>query len=134
CRRERGGADRLVHLDLLRLPRLRSGVVMLLSQNLILMGIFFTVPLFLQIVQGLDALETGVRMLPASAGLFVSALLGSALAKRFSARTLVRVGLGVVLIAVLLLLDTIEPELDNVGFLVPLGVPGAAVGLLVSEL
>ena len=41
---------------------------MLLAQNLILMGIFFTIPLYLQIVQGLDALETGVRMLPASVG------------------------------------------------------------------
>ena len=58
---------------------------MLLAQNLILMGIFFTVPLFLQIVQGLDALETGIRMLPASVGLFVAALVGSALAKRLPA-------------------------------------------------
>ncbi|MEX0973156.1 MAG: hypothetical protein WDZ46_07850 [Solirubrobacterales bacterium] len=37
------------------------------------MGIFFTIPLYLQIVQGLDALETGVQMLPASAGLFLIA-------------------------------------------------------------
>ena len=34
-------------------------------------------------MQGLDALETGVRMLPASAGLFVAALAGSGLAKRY---------------------------------------------------
>ncbi len=37
---------------------------------MILMGIFFTVPLYLQVVQGLDALETGVRMLPASVCMF----------------------------------------------------------------
>ena len=66
---------------------------MLLAQNLILMGIFFTIPLFLQIVQGLDALETGVRMLPASVGLFVAALAGSALATRFARQGLVRAGL-----------------------------------------
>ena len=59
---------------------LRGGLSMLLAQNLILMGIFFTIPLYLQVVQGLDALETGVRMLPASAGLFVTAIAGSALA------------------------------------------------------
>jgi MFS family permease len=92
------------------------------------------VPLFLQIVQGLDALETGVRMLPASAGLFVTALAGAALAKRFPARTLVRVGLGIVLLAVLLLLDTIEPELDNTGFLIAMGVLGVGMGLIVSQL
>ncbi len=94
ARRERRGEDPLVHLGMLKIPPLRSGLSMLLAQNLVLMGIFFTVPLFLQIVQGLDALETGIRMLPASVGLFVTALAGSALAKRFPARTLVRVGLG----------------------------------------
>ena len=107
---------------------------MLLAQNLVLMGIFFTVPLFLQIVQGLDALETGIRMLPASAGLFVSALAGSALAKRFPARVLVRLGLVVVLVATLLLLDTVEPELDNTSFLVAMGVLGVGMGLIVSQL
>src|ERR1700761_5328364 len=94
-RREERGEDPLVHLGLLRRPALRSGVAMLVSQNLILMGVFFTVPLFLQIVHGLDALETGVRRLPASVGLFASALIGSALAKRFPARPLVRVGLAI---------------------------------------
>lgn len=133
-RRDEQGEDPLLHLRLLRLPNLRGGLAMLLAQNLILMGIFFTVPLFLQIVQGLDALETGVRMLPASAGLFASALLGSALAKRFPAKTLVRVGIAIVFLAVLLLLDTIEPELDNASFLVGMGVLGVGMGLIVSQL
>lgn len=133
-RRESRGEDPLLRMRLFRLPQLRSGVVMLLAQNLILMGIFFTVPLFLQIVQGLDALETGVRMLPASAGLFVAALAGSALAKRFPARPLVRAGLGIVFVSVLLLLDTIEPDLDNTSFLVAMGVLGVGMGLVVSQL
>ena len=133
-RRERRGEDPLVHLRLLGLPRLRGGMTMLLAQNLILMGIFFTVPLFLQVVQGLDALETGVRMLPASAGLFASALVGSALAKRFPAKVLVRVGLAIVFVAALLLLDTIEPELDNASFLIAMGVLGTGMGLVISQL
>jgi len=133
-RREERGEEPLLRMRLLRLPRLRGGVAMLLAQNLILMGVFFTVPLFLQIVQGLDALETGVRMLPASAGLFFAALGGSALAKRFPARLLVRVGLGIVFVSTLLLLDTIEPELDNASFLVAMGVLGVGMGLVVSQL
>jgi EmrB/QacA subfamily drug resistance transporter len=133
-RRETEGREPLVRLGLLRLPRLRAGLVMLVSQNLILMGVFFTVPLFLQVVQGLDALETGVRMLPASAGLFASALAGSALAKRLPARTIVRVGLLITFVAILLLLDTIEPDLDNTGFLVAMGVLGVGMGLIVSQL
>jgi len=133
-RRERRGLEPLVHLRLLAVRPLRGGVSMLLAQNLILMGIFFTLPLFLQIVQGLDALETGVRMLPASAGLFGAAIAGSALAKRFAPRPLVRAGLLVVLAAIAMLLGTIEPELDNGAFLAAAGVLGVGMGLIVSQL
>jgi EmrB/QacA subfamily drug resistance transporter len=133
-RREERGLEPLVHLGLLRLPRLRGGVAMLVAQNLILMGVFFTIPLFLQVVLGLDALETGVRMLPASVGLFVTAVAGSALAKRFAPRPLVRTGLLIVFVAILMLMATIEPELDNGPFLIAMGVLGVGMGLIVSQL
>jgi len=133
-RREERGLEPLVHLRLLRVPPLRGGVAMLLAQNLVLMGIFFTIPLFLQIVHGLDALETGVRMLPASAGLFLSAIAGSALSSRVAPRRLVRIGLGVVLVSTVMLLDTIEPSLDNGSFLLAMGVLGIGMGLVVSQL
>jgi EmrB/QacA subfamily drug resistance transporter len=133
-RREERGLDPLVHLRMLRIPQLRAGVAMFLAQNLILMGVFFTIPLFLQVVLGLDALETGVRMLPASAGLFVAAIGGSALAKRLAPRPLVRAGLAIVFASILMLLATIEPELDNGAFLVAMGVLGIGMGLIVSQL
>jgi EmrB/QacA subfamily drug resistance transporter len=133
-RREEHGLEPLVHLPLLRIPQLRGGVVMFLAQNLILMGVFFTIPLFLQVVQGLDALETGVRMLPASAGLFFAAIAGSALARRFAPRPLVRAGLAIVFASVLMLMATIEPELDNSSFLIAMGVLGIGMGLIVSQL
>jgi EmrB/QacA subfamily drug resistance transporter len=133
-RREEQGLAPLVHLGMLRIRSLRGGVSMLLAQNLILMGIFFTIPLYLQIVQGLDALETGVQMLPASAGLFIAAIAGSALAKRFAPRPLVRVGLLVVLAAIVMLMGTIEPELDSGAFLAATGVLGIGMGLIVSQL
>jgi len=133
-RREGLGLDPLVHFRLFRIASLRGGVSMLLAQNLILMGVFFTIPLFLQVVQGFDALETGVRMLPASAGLFTAAIAGSALSKRFAPRPLVRAGLLIVFVAILMLLGTIEPELDNASFLVAMGVLGVGMGLIVSQL
>jgi EmrB/QacA subfamily drug resistance transporter len=132
--REARGLQPLVHLGLFRKPVLRAGVSMLLAQNMILMGIFFTVPLYLQVVQGYDALETGVRMLPASAGLLFASVGGSALSRRFSARSLVRVGLLTILASVLLLLGTIKPNLDDTDFLVAMGVLGIGMGLTVSQL
>jgi EmrB/QacA subfamily drug resistance transporter len=133
-RREERDLAPLIHFRLFSIPSLRGGTSMLLAQNLVLMGIFFTIPLFLQIVQGLNALETGVRMLPASAGLFLTALAGSALASRFLARTLVRVGLAITFISTLMLLGTIEPELDSGSFLIAMGVLGVGMGLIVSQL
>lgn len=133
-RREERGEDPLVHLGLLKITPFRSGVVMLLAQNLILMGIFFTIPLYLQVVLGFDALETGVRMLPTSAGLFFTALAGSALASKFAPKKLVRLGLIVVFVSAFLLIGTIEPSLDNTDFLVAMGVLGIGMGLIVSQL
>jgi Major Facilitator Superfamily len=132
--RERQARDPLVHFRLFEIPRLRGGLSMMLVQNLTLMGVFFTIPLYLQIVQGLDALETGVRMLPASAGLFIAALAGSSLASRFAARPLVRVGLGITLLSILMLLAVIEPEVDTGPFLAAMGVLGVGMGLIVSQL
>jgi EmrB/QacA subfamily drug resistance transporter len=133
-RREARSLEPLVHFKLLRVASLRGGVAMFLAQNLILMGVFFTIPLYLQVVLGLDALETGVRMLPASVGLFLTAIAGSVLARRFAPRPLVRVGLLIVFASILMLLGTIEPQLDNAPFLVAMGVLGVGMGLIGSQL
>ena len=132
--REKQGSDPLIHFRLFGISRFRGTLSMLLAQNLILMGIFFTVPLYLQVVQGLDALETGVRMLPASAGLFIAALGGSALSSRLAPRPLVRAGLLVTFLSTLMLLSVIEPDLDNTSFLLAMGVLGIGMGLVISQL
>lgn len=132
--REDTGRDPLVHFRLFSIAGLRGGLSMLFVQNLTLMGIFFTIPLYLQIVIGLDALETGVRMVPASAGLFVAALVGASLSSRWAARPLVRVGLGITFLSTVLLLGTIEIELNNAGFLTAMGVLGVGMGLVMSQL
>lgn len=132
--REDSGKDPLVHLAMLKIIALRSGLSMMLAQNLILMGIFFTIPLYLQVVLGYDALETGVRMLPTSAGLFFTALAGSALASRYAPRLLVRIGLLVVFVSAVLLIGTITPTLQSTDFLIAMGVLGIGMGLIVSQL
>ena len=58
----------------------------------------------------------------------------AALAKRFAPKPLVRTGLGVVFVSILMLLTTIEPELDNAPFLIAMGVLGIGMGLIVSQL
>jgi EmrB/QacA subfamily drug resistance transporter len=133
-RREERGREPLVHLRLLGILPLRAGLWMFVFQNLILMGIFFSIPLYLQIVQGLDAFETGVRMLPVSVALFVTALLGSRLARRLAPRTIVRGGVVLLVASAVLLMSTIEPEIDTTPFAVAMAVLGVGMGLIVSQL
>jgi EmrB/QacA subfamily drug resistance transporter len=132
--REKIGTDPLVHMGLLRIPPLRAGLIGLFSQNLILMGVFFVVPLYLQLVLGLDALQTGVKMLPISVTMLLAAAAGSRLSTRFTVRTIVRAGLATTVLAVLILLSTIDPELRDVGFAVSMAVLGVGMGLMVSQL
>jgi EmrB/QacA subfamily drug resistance transporter len=132
--RESAGKDPLVHLALLRIDALRSGVETFLSQNLILMGVFFAVPLYLQLVQGLDALETGIQMLPVSITMFLTSMGGSALASRFAPRKIIRVGLAVLLVAIGTLLTNIQPDLDSGSFAVAMGLLGIGMGLIASQL
>jgi EmrB/QacA subfamily drug resistance transporter len=133
-RRESTGRDPLVHLTLLKIAPLRSGLIGLFSQNLILMGVFFTIPLYLQLVIGLDALETGLKMLPVSITMFLASAAGSRLSGRYPIRSIVRVGLAVSMVAAVMLLATIEPELDNSSFAWSMAVLGVGMGLIASQL
>ncbi len=132
--REATQRDPLVHLSLARIPPVRAGVIGLFSQNLILMGTFFVVPLYLQLVLGLDALETGIKMLPISITMLVTAGLGARLSNRFPVRTIVRCGLVVTITGVLILLATIQPTLSDAGFAIGMGVLGIGMGLMISQL
>ena len=114
---------------------MRSGLIGLFSQNLILMGVFFVIPLYLQLVLGLDALKTGIKMLP---GLdhHVRDLCG-----RIPAVESVhgahdrpgRAGRDASPVS-LILLGTIQPTLADAGFALGMGVLGIGMGLMVSQL
>jgi EmrB/QacA subfamily drug resistance transporter len=128
------GRDPLVHLSLARVPPVRSGLIGLFSQNLILMGVFFVIPLYLQLVLGLSAFETGVKMLPVSITMLLTSAVGSRLSSRLPVRTIVRTGLVVTIAGALILLSTIRPTLSSAGFAIGMGVLGIGMGLLVSQL
>jgi len=133
-RRQAAGRDPLVDLDLFAVPPLRAGVMTFTAQNLILMGMFFVMPLYLQLVQGLDALETGIKLLPVSVTMLVAAAAGPRLASRMSVRAIVRLGIGLLLVASLLLLATIQPALRGGWFAVSMAILGIGLGLIASQL
>ena len=128
------GQDPLIHLALFSIATLRSGLETAVGQMLILMGVFFTIPLYLQLVLGLDALQTGIRMLPVSVAMFIASLVGAKLTSIWPVRTIVQVGMGVVVAATLLLVSTIEPNLNGAMFATAMGCLGVGMGLVASQL
>ncbi|GAA4873527.1 MFS transporter [Kitasatospora terrestris] len=133
-RQERLGRTPLVHVRLFRVGVLRSGLMTLFNQNTILLGLFFVIPLYLQVVQGLDAFETGLKLLPVSIAMLVASMSGSLLLRVASPRRIVRVGLLVLLAATLWLITTIGPELNGASFAGSMALLGLGLGMLASQL
>ncbi|MFI0960201.1 MFS transporter [Streptomyces sp. NPDC021080] len=133
-RREEHGTDPLIHLSLLHRPPLRSGLLTLVSQNLILLGLFFAIPLYLQVVQGFDAFQTGLRLLPVSVTMLAASVLASRLGRVMGPRRVVRLALLTLLGAITWLLATIKPVIDDAQFAGAMALLGVGMGLLASQL
>ncbi|MFJ1793398.1 MFS transporter [Kitasatospora griseola] len=132
--RERSGGTPLVSLDLFGNRPLRAGLVTLFNQNTVLLGLFFVIPLYLQVVQGLDAFQTGLRLLPVSVTMLAASMCGSLLLRFASTRTIVRLGLLVLLAATLWLITAIGPELKGGSFAGAMALLGIGLGMLASQL
>ena len=83
---------------------------------------------------GLNAFETGKRLLPLSVAMLVFAMLGPRIAARRSSRTVAQIGLVAVSIGAAVMLATLDVTLNDTGFKVALGLVGAGAGLLASQL
>jgi MFS family permease len=133
-RREREGRDTLLDRSLLRIGQLRAGLTTLMMQQLILLGTFFVLPVYLQVVLGLDAFETGKRLFPMSVSMFAAAMVGPRLAAGIAPKRIAQAGLLSLVLASALLLGTIDVELSEAEFAVALAVFGIGAGLLLSQL
>ena len=66
--------------------------------------------------------------------MLVASAAGSRLSSRFSVRTIVRAGLITTMMAAILLLISIKPDLANLGFAGSMAILGIGMGLMVSQL
>ena len=78
----RAGREPLVHVSMFSIRQLRSGLSVLGAQYTITAGLFFMVPVYLQMTLGLDALETGIRIFPLSVSLILFSIVGTRLSTR----------------------------------------------------
>jgi MFS family permease len=129
-----GGREPLVRIEMLRNAQLNGGLTMFFFQFMIQAGIFFTVPLFLSVALGLTALETGVRLLPLSVALLLTAVAIPKYRPKAAPRTVVRWGLIALLAGVVSLVAALEVGVGPEIVAVPMLLTGLGVGALASQL
>jgi MFS family permease len=130
----RRGQSPLVHVEMFSIGQLRSGLSVLGAQYAVTAGLFFMVPVYLQMTLGLDALETGVKIFPLSVSLIVFSIVGTRLSRRWSPRRIVRVGQSILVCSAVLLLGAATEDLRSALFAAGMFLAGAALGLLASQL
>jgi MFS family permease len=128
------GREPLIHVDLLSIVRLRSGLTVLGAQYAITAGLFFMMPVYLQMTLGFDALETGIRIFPLSISLILFSAIGTRLSVRWSARRIVLIAQWILVASAILLLGAVDPELSGLLFATGMFTAGSALGLLASQL
>jgi MFS family permease len=128
------GRAPLVDVSLFSITRLRSGLAVLGAQYAITAGLFFMIPVYLQMTLGLDALQTGLKIFPLSISLILFSIVGTKLSQFWSPRRIVRWGQVALVLSSVLLLASVDLELKSVAFGIGMFVAGAALGLLASQL
>lgn len=131
---EKAKANPLLSVSMFKIKVLRSGLAVLSAQYIIVSSIFFAVPIYLQMVLGLDALQTGLKIFPLSIAIVIFSLAGSKMIERYTPRQIVRYGQILLVFGVLLVLGSIEPDLKNILFAVGMLILGSGLGLLASQI
>jgi EmrB/QacA subfamily drug resistance transporter len=86
-------AEPMLDVRLFRNPRFTAASLSITLAFFSLMGALFFLTQYLQGVQGLSALETGVRFIPIAIGIIVVSPISAAMTTRFGARIVVSLGL-----------------------------------------
>ena len=128
------GAEPLVNPALLANRQMTGGLVMFFFQFLVMMGLFFVIPLYLSVALGLSAIETGLRITPLS----LTMLLAAAGVPRFfpaaSPRRVVEASLVGVVVGLVVLVSAMDVGAGAEVVTVPLLLIGLGMGGLASQL
>ena len=129
---ERAGKEPLLSTSLFRNRTSNLGLVTQNVQWLVLMGITFTVSVFLQTVRKFSAIKTGVIFTAATAGVLISSLAAQRLAKRHQQRTLIRAGFIILVAGVVVLLALVKSSHHVWAFLPGLFLIGVGTGVMMT--
>jgi MFS family permease len=133
-RREAAGADPLVRPALFANRQMTGGLLMFFFQYLVMMGLFFAIPLYLSVALGLSAIDTGVKLLPLSVTMLLAAAGVPKLFPTVSPRRVVNISLVIVVLGIVSLFTAMDVEATAAIVTGPLLLIGLGFGGLASQL
>ncbi|TKR23649.1 MFS transporter [Cellulomonas hominis] len=131
-RRVASGRTPLVDLSVLASPQERAAVYAMFTVVALEAALNFTVPLYIQIVQGRTPLDTALAMMPFNLAVFVVATLVVRLYGRFPPRTIALVGFGLTTAALTWLSLVVTNNWETLPTVLGLVVFGVGQGALVT--
>jgi hypothetical protein len=113
---------------------LNGGPLMFMFQFIVMMGLFFVVPLFLSVALGLSAIDTGIKITPLSLTMLLAAAGVPKFFPKASPRRVVSLGFLAVLIGIVALIGAMDADATASIVTVPMLVIGLGLGALASQL
>ncbi len=133
-RLETTGAEPLVTPSLFGNHQMTGGLIMFFFQFVVMMGVFYVVPLYLSVALGLSAIDTGIKITPLSLTMLVAA---AGIPKFFPAaspRRVVTIGLVAMVVGIVALLTAMDVDASAAIVTGPMLLIGLGMGGLASQL
>jgi len=128
------GGEPLVTPSLFQNKQMTGGLVMFFFQFVVMMGLFFVIPLYLSVALGLSAIETGLKITPLSLTMLLAAAGTPKFFPSVSPRRVVELSLGAAVIGIVWLFSAMDVEASAAIVTGPLMLIGLAMGGLASQL
>jgi MFS family permease len=131
--REHKHRDVLLPLRLFRNKISNLGLGTQISQWLILQGSFFAVSVYLQEVDGYNAIKTGLMLTPATVGILATSAGADRFAHRRQQRSLIIAGFALTAVGMILLLTLVRAHSAIVTWIPGLLLFGAGIGIMLTS-
>ena len=131
--RESKHRDVLLHLRLFRNKISNLGLGTQLIQWLVLQGSFFVVSVYLQEVDGYNAIKTGLLLTPATIGILATSAAADRMARRHPQRRLIMAGFAAAAVGMILLLTLVRAHSAVLTWVPGLLLFGAGIGIMLTS-
>jgi EmrB/QacA subfamily drug resistance transporter len=132
--REKAHKNVLLDLNLFKIASFRNGSIAALIISMGEFGLLFAIPLWLQNVLGLSPIDSGLVLLFLAGGAFLASGAAGALSGKVPAATVVRIGVGLELVAVATVAIFANVETGWISIAPSLFIYGIGVGMATAQL